>query len=188
MSQHEVTFDDLQRVDALATEQFPHEYLDTGLCAIGLFLHDPPKNAGYQHKTPSNSVTFASIGVDGIHFGSVTDGPNVDPKCPVVVTVPMEFDDPNYIVGESLHDFLCLGCRHGYASLANLHLNLDESLDYFTVAPDDWFDDRAPGILDLLANELALNPWCDVHAHFHELQSRFMPSLQVVASTDKEGG
>ena len=184
MSQHEVTFDDLQRVHELATNQFPHEYLDTGLGAIGLFLHNPPKNAGYQHKTPTNSVTFASIGVDGIHFGSVTDGPNVAPKSPVVVTIPMEFDDPNYIVGESMYDFLCLGCRHGYANVANLLLNLEESLDYFTVAPDDWFDDRAPGILDLLANELALKPWRDVRAHFHDLQSQFRSSLQVAASTE----
>ena len=187
MSQHEVTFDDLQRVHELATNQFPHEYLDTGLGAIGLFLNNPPKNASYE-QTPTNSVTFASIGVDGIHFGSITDGPNMDPKSPVVVTIPMAFDDPNYIVGESLYDFLCLGCRHGYANVANLHLNLDKSLGYFTVAPDDWFDDRVPGILDLLANELALKPWRNVHTHFHDLQSRFMSSLKFAASTESEGG
>ena len=112
----------------------------------------------------------------------------MDAKSPVVVTIPMAFDEPNYIVGESLYDFLCLGCRHGYASIANLHLNLDESLDYFTVAPDDWFDDRAPGILGLLANELALKPWRDVHTHFHDLQSRFMPSLEVATTSEPEGG
>src|SRR6188474_787344 len=130
MSQPQPTIDDLRRVHRLAAEQFPHEYLDVGLGAIGLFLLDPPKNAGYR-QTPMNSVTFASIGVDGIHFGSVTDGDEFNPESPIVVTIPMAFDDPNYIVGETLHDFLCLGCFHGYSNLGNLHLNLEATLAHY---------------------------------------------------------
>src|SRR5688500_5732474 len=105
MSGHKVTFDDLRRVHQLAAHNFPHDYLDVGLGAIGLFLHDCPKHSSYR-PTPLNSITFASIGVDGIHFGSVTDGETVDPESPVVVTIPMELDDPNYIVGKTLYDFL----------------------------------------------------------------------------------
>jgi hypothetical protein len=42
------TIDDLQRIHLRAADQFPHEYLDVGLGSIGLFLHNPPKNAGYR--------------------------------------------------------------------------------------------------------------------------------------------
>ena len=171
-------FDDIQSVHQLAAKQFPHEYLDVGLGAIGLFLHNPPKNAGYL-STPLNSITFASIGVDGIHFGSITDSDTMNPECPVVVTIPMAFDQPNYIVGESLYDFLCLGCRHCYFNLSNLHLNLEETLDYYTKPMVDFYDDRQQGILQLLSDQLSLRPWNDVRSHFHDLQTRFLETLRM---------
>ena len=179
----EPTIDDLQRIHRLAGEQFPHEYLATGPGAIGLFFHNPPKNAEYR-STPLNTITFASIGVDGIHFGSITDGGNVDPNCPVVVTIPMAFDNPNFIVGESLYDFLCLGCRHGYFNVGNLHLDLEATLDHYTKPPDDFYDDRASGILRLLSDQLSLRPWRDVRGHFYDLQSRFLVTLRMATASD----
>jgi hypothetical protein len=178
MSQPQPTINDLKRVHQMAAEQFPHEYLDVGLGAIGLFLHDPPKNAGYS-QTPTNSVPFASIGVDGIHFGSITEGNVVNSESPIALTIPMAFDNPNFIVGESLHDFLRLGCLHGYFNLGNLHLNLDATLDFYANPPDAFFDDRAPAILHLLSKELTLRPWPNLHSHFHDLQSRFASSLKI---------
>lgn len=179
----QLTIDDLRHVHQLAAGQFPHEYLDVGLGAVGLFLHDPPKNAGYR-QTPLNSVTFASIGVDGIHFGSITDGNTVASDSPVVVTIPMAFDEPNFIVGESLYDFLCLGCRHGYFNLGNLHLNREATLDHYTNPPEDFNDDRAPGILRLLCDQLSLSPWRDVRGHFNDLQSRFLATLRMATESD----
>ncbi len=166
------TIEELERVHRLALREFPHEYLDEGLGAVGLFLNRPPRNAGYQ-QTPVNSVTFAGIGVDGIHFGSLTKSDTVDPDRPVVITIPMAFDSPNFIVGESLFDFLCLGCTHGYSNLGDLHLNLGATLDYYAHPPGEFFDTRAPGILRLLSAELALRMWSNVHNHFRELQTRF---------------
>lgn len=183
MSLPQPTIDDLQRVHQLAAEQFPHDYLDVGLGAIGLFLHNHPKNAGYR-QTPLNSITFASIGVDGIHFGSITGGDNVAPDCPVAITIPMAFDDPNYIVGESLYDFLCFGCRHGYSNLGNLHLSLEPTLDHYTNPPNDFYDDRVPGILRLLSEQLSLCPWRDVRGHFNDLQSRFLVTLRTATASD----
>jgi len=174
------TVDDLLRLHAVATDRFPHEYLDVGLNAIGLFFHDPPKNAGYP-QTPVNSITFTSIGVDGIHFGSITDGDIVDPDAPVVLTIPMAFDEPNFIVGENLHDFLCLGSCNGFAELGNLHIDTAATLDRYINEPDDFYDERSPGILALLRNELALSPWPDVHRHFADLQSKYMHTLRIAA-------
>jgi hypothetical protein len=176
----------LRRVHELAARQFPHEYLDTGLGAIGLFLHDPPKNAGYR-STPVNSVTFASIGVDGIHFSSITDESLVDPMAPVVLTIPMAFDVPNYVVGETLYDFLCFGCRHGFANLGNLHLNLDGTIEHYQEPPEEFYDERSPGILQLMTSELSLEPWIDVGSHFVALQSRFISRLQLQVPLPRAG-
>ena len=177
MSSPVVQFDDLRRVHDLAANQYPHEYLDDGLGAIGLFLHDPPKNAAYR-PTPTNSVTFASIGVDGIHFSSLSDSHNFNPQSPVVLTVPMELETPNWIVGESLHDFLCLGCENGYAELANLANDVDGTLMRYRNPETLWFDERVPAILKLLTDELSLVPWRNQRARFDDLQSRLMPLLQ----------
>jgi hypothetical protein len=187
MSQPNPTIGDLKRIHELAREQFPHEYLDEGLGVIGLFLHDPPRKAGYD-QTPKNSVTFASIGVDGIHFGSITERDKVESRMPIVLTIPMAFDEPNYIVGESLYDFLCLGCVHGYFNLGNLHLNLDATLDYYTLPTGDFGDERAPRILRLLTDQLSLRPWQAVRAHFHDLQSRFLASLRMAPTPEGRDG
>ena len=177
----EIELSDLRRVHELAAEKFPHEYLDVGLGAIGLFLNDPPKNAGYKC-TPANSMTIAGLGVDGIHIGCVTESHEIDPLAPIVITIPMAFDSPNFIVGETLHDFLCLGCRNGYSNLANLHTHFDDTMDYYQEVDDNVFDDRVPDILHTLAAELSLEPWADVRRHFNDLQSRLMPVLRMPAT------
>jgi hypothetical protein len=173
---------ELRRVHDFTSRRFPHEYLDEGLGAIGLFLQDPPKNAGYR-APPANSITFASIGVDGIHFGSVTDNDLIDPMSPVVITIPMAFEVPNYIVGQTLYDFLCLGCRHGFSNLRNLHLNFEATFEHYRNPPNDFFDERSPNILQAMADELSLKQWLDVPGHFSELQSRFMPMLRMPANS-----
>lgn len=173
-----IELNDVRRVHELTVQRYPHEYLDEGLGAVGLFLYDPPKNASYR-TTPLNSITFAGIGVDGIHFGSVSETSSVDPMAPVVLTVPMSLDIPNFIVGESLFDFLSLGCRHGYSNLGNLHLNRDEVFEYYQNPPGTFFDERAQAILQTLSDELSLVPWVDIRGHFQTLQTKYMPMLQL---------
>ena len=95
-SQRQIELSDLRRIHHLTVQRFPHEYLDEGLGVIGLFLHDPPKNAGYR-STPANSITFASIGVDGSHeLASVSPisvrsrelGPSGVRSCAILSQVP----------------------------------------------------------------------------------------------------
>lgn len=177
-SDRRISLAEIRRVHRLTVERFPHEYLDEGLGAVGLFLHDRVKNAAYR-ATPVNSLTFASIGVDGIHFSSITDGNDIDPLAPVVVTIPMAIETPNFIVGNSLHDFLCLGCCHGYAELGNLALNFNATIDHYQNSPGDFYDLRSPAILQTLSEELSLNPWPDVRGHFLSLQSHFLPMVRL---------
>lgn len=169
---------ELKRVHELASKRYPHEYLDVGLGAVGLFLNTPPRNFGYA-ATPQNSITFAHLGVDGIHVGVLTANDTIDPESPVVLTIPMAFEQQNFIVGENLHDFLSLGCRGGFAHLANLHLLLDDTLAYYQNPEYEVFDERFPAILALMTDELQLRPWLDVRAHFCDLQESFAARIQT---------
>lgn len=105
----------------LVTLEDYHEYLRRPgaadvLEAIGLSPVFPPERLEYR-TTPRNSLTFASTGGDGVHFGVLVDSPDV---APIVMTVPMMFDRPNVIVGGSFHEFLRLGARCDYFCLEEL--------------------------------------------------------------------
>lgn len=64
---------------------------------IGLILQPPgsPLPIGYD-ATPRDAITFASTGGDGVHFSASlgVSGPHI------VMTVPMQFDRPNVVVGQ----------------------------------------------------------------------------------------
>ena len=85
---------------------------------VGLVLLAPPRNEGYWC-TPTNSLTFAITGGDGVHYGLMAINGEFTDLSPVVMTVPM-CDTPNKIVGANLKEFLALGCRYGYFALEQL--------------------------------------------------------------------
>ena len=93
--------------------------------SIGLRLELPTKAWKY-YCTPRNAKTFASTGCDGVHYSFLDpellsySQQNRPVVMPVVMTVPMSFDNPNIVVAETLYEFLCLGCRSGYFALETL--------------------------------------------------------------------
>jgi hypothetical protein len=124
--------------------------------------------------TPTNSVTFASTGASGVHFGFIPMPDAPLDRSPVVITVPLA-DDPNHIVGGSLAEFLSLGCRQGWSFL--------DQLAYDPAWATNWYSSRnAPmfSVLDTMARLFGLAPWPDVasrlaelrEAHYHRLVLR----------------
>ncbi len=67
--------------------------------------------------TPLDVIAFARPGVDGIHYGFLTDFGSVkDLETAYIVRVsPMDFDDPVKIVSRNLLDFMRILC---YTSIA----------------------------------------------------------------------
>ncbi len=164
-------------------------YVDPGLGVIGLLLLEPPENFGY-HQTPFNSLTFAHLGVDGIHIGSVTNHNCLDHEAPVVLTIPMAplIDmRSNYIVGRDLYEFLCFGYHHGFDDLANLHLDLDSSLARFsqppslTTAPYPDLAKHCVDVLNSLIERFELKPIPDLPRHFQELQEEYYDLLELAS-------
>jgi hypothetical protein len=149
----------------------PTEVLDP----IGLILYADPYTEGY-NSTPTNSLTFAETGGDGVHYG-ILELPDVDPAAsPVVMTVPTMFDRPNAIVGSNLQEFLCLGCHTGYFWLEQLVYNTEGTLEL--LKHPEPVDDEKAQLLDLLQKEFDLKPWVHVEKRFYELQQAYTPLLR----------
>lgn len=62
--------------------------------------------------TPSDVIVFGNIGVDGIHYGFLTDYGSVSEltEAPIVCVCPMDFDQPTRIIAKNLREFLRINC------------------------------------------------------------------------------
>ncbi|WP_159886079.1 hypothetical protein [Paenibacillus puerhi] len=87
--------------------------LDRELTAEGKSMMDGLKfnltGEGYRYfSTPCDVVVFGSIGVDGIHYGFLTDFGSVSDleQAPIVCVSPMDFDQPTQLIAANLRDFL----------------------------------------------------------------------------------
>jgi hypothetical protein len=125
--------------------------------------------------TPINTVTFASTGINGVHFGFLAEPDHALDTNPVVMTVPLAAQ-PNYIVGGNLHDFLCLGSRQGWAFL--------EQLAHDPAWTVSWYQETDSAVFrlaDPLSRLLSLTPWPDVAGRLEELSRLHLQRLIVRA-------
>lgn len=145
---------------------------------IGLILRAPPQHGGHWC-TPTNSISFATTGGDGVHYSWVTL-PDRDPDfCPIVMTVPM-CDTPNVIVGANLREFLCLGCRFGYFSLEQLVYSRTSTIaELVTGQINPEWESTERALADRLRSTLGLAPWKDPGARLKELEAEFYEKLIV---------
>jgi hypothetical protein len=121
--------------------------------------------------TPVNSVTFASTGASGVHFGFVPGPDQPLDRSPVVMTVPLA-DDPNHIVGGSLAEFLSLGCRQGWSFL--------DQLAYDAPWAANWYSSRTPPmfpVLETMVRLFGLTPWPDVSGRLLGLRGEYYDRL-----------
>jgi hypothetical protein len=140
---------------------------------IGLFLQDPSAelvDGGYDD-SPVGSVMFASTGGDGVHFSvlPVSDGTDA-----VVMTVPMQGDDPNHVLGASLPEFLALGFRTGYFVLEQLAYPWGRTglLARLGGTAQHSIEDADRALVSRISREFGLSPWPDVSARLDELKRR----------------
>ncbi|MDR2875325.1 MAG: hypothetical protein LBV44_05290 [Methylobacillus sp.] len=151
----------------------------TALESIGLILERPPSNGGYPD-TPVNSVAFAYTGGDGVHYSWLVLPDRPVDLSPIVMTVPMG-DTPNVIVGESFHDFLCLGSRSGYFSLEQISYQPEEAIN--ALASQDFdpeIGDTERDFLQRLAKEFNLAPWSAPNQRLTVLREKYLPLLDIV--------
>lgn len=135
----------------------------------GLLLEPVPAKWSYE-ATPASSITFASTGGDGVHYSVLTDAGRPGP---VVMTVPLNVDRPNLVVGADLRDFLGLGCHFGYFALEQLVYDVERTVRDIEAASTGPRDHEQAVVLATLTGHLGLRAPTDVHAHLDGLQDRF---------------
>lgn len=161
--------DELRWVDAELRERFPIEgRSDQGLMALGLGLYDIDdilnnKNH-YGWLTPINCRVFARTGGDGVHYSFLLRHHEITEESPIVCSCPD--GATNYVVGETLHDFLCRGARGGYFALPQFDKETD--------------DPQERQMLDYLAVRLSLQIWTDPQ-RFRWLMETYDSQLQLPA-------
>jgi hypothetical protein len=144
--------------------------------------------------TPINTLAFAHTGGEGVHFSFLVDEGKITEHSPIVITIPSPGDQPNYIGGASLFDFLCLGFHRGYFALETANTNRffeayssgKWPLSQVEGRPPDWdwavgygVNEHQRQLLDFLIAELGLSPWNDLRRKFQQLQKRYLPLLKM---------
>jgi hypothetical protein len=76
----------------------------------GDYVLCPPEDDFGYSSTPKNALTFARMGVDGVHWAILKIDGEVKDDSPIVYVSPMDSHDVT-IMAESLLDFLAFGCR-----------------------------------------------------------------------------
>jgi hypothetical protein len=196
---------ELQRLNQTAARKLTRPPSDPGFGELGLILYSKLDEFRYGTFTPGNCHTFAHTGGNGVHFSFLALKGQVDEKCPVVVTNPAA-GGLNFIVGENLYDFLCLGYYRGYFALEQLAYHYDLTVRVYTDpnwgATEEWhhsvgYDYRAgdsyrqdfglgsssvrvpperQALLDLLINHFGLKPWT-APERFKELEREYAEVL-----------
>lgn len=136
-------------------QQMPELPLD-GLYLIDLNLV-PMRNGGYWC-TPRNAVTFACSGHGHIHYSLVAKNGIVTDESPVVLTDPGYYSTPaprNFVVGENLRDFLCLGSKAGFLCTSSL-VREPRSLG---LSAGEEIRRGQRLVLEAIRHEFSLKPW-----------------------------
>lgn len=139
--------------------------------SLGLFLSPSLKTSGYE-ATPTCCSPFAWTGGDGVHFSLADIG---ETAFPVVMTVPMNFDAPNMVLGKDLREFLALGLHTGYFTLEGLMYDRDAEIARIT---DTALRGSAGEALKDIGKTFGLVPWSNARNRLDELQAEFAKALK----------
>lgn len=157
-------------------------YAKGGNFISGLTLLDIESYGGtilYDSKmTPTNTLAFATTCGDDVHFGMLSREGLFGDLSPIVMTVPMASDNPlecNFVLGETLHEFLCLGCVHGFSDLEKLAYTWKSDLFTQYAIPPKPTDDKS---YERFRAAFSLTPWPEIEERQKSLDAVFKATLQ----------
>ncbi|MFD0710866.1 hypothetical protein [Paenibacillus sp. GCM10027626] len=90
--------------------------------------------------TPCDVVVFGTNGVDGIHFGFLTDYGRVFDleEAPIVCVSPMDFDRPVRLVADNIRAFLAMQPEDG-----GLTINVFQNEEHYLTAKREWEEEQS---------------------------------------------
>jgi hypothetical protein len=158
---------------------------------IGLYLVHPDSFEVF-YPTPQNATVFARTGGNGIHYSLLHINHVIDEISPVIMTIPFA-NNPNVVVGESLTDFLCIGCKVGYFGWDNLSYKAEErdpdgtsfrqvtvnDIETGNLAIDLGYGPEEDHLLQQLTKEFELGPKKDIDLHLQVLSERYLAMVRT---------
>jgi hypothetical protein len=164
--------------------------VEPGLDCLGLRIQSVMQvDEGFFN--PANAIRFAHNGAEAT-FGFLVLAGEINDETPIVLTCVGSGKQRNFIVGESLHDFLCLGYHRGYFALESLSYNTRQSLKCIASgrrrprSETDWLtgfgvSNEQLTVLQYLRDAMGLHPWRDPIRKFQRLQRKYLPHVQLRA-------
>lgn len=141
--------------------------------AVGLLLAPSGYQTPYE-ATPRSALVFASTGGDGVHFSLIPNEMTAPENWPVVMTVPMQFDRPNLVVGANLPEFLGLGLKVGYFGLEQLAYDFDGMIRLLDRnQTGDESEDAMASTLQAIAEAFSISPWREHRRRLQWLQQNY---------------
>jgi hypothetical protein len=170
-----ITIEDFWRIDDLVKAKLGKKaYKHINYC--GLELVRPLHNIGY-FCTPKNSLTFATTGGDGVHFG-IINGKNLKGNIgPIVMTVPMAQRN-NVVVAEDLEEFFSIGYYVGWFALEQIVYDLEDTIAYFS-KPDEEMEKKGLLFLEIIRKELTFNHIPLSKQRLNELERKYFDRLEI---------
>ena len=114
-----------------------------------------------------------------MHFGFLFGDEFDVVEAPIVMTVPMNFDLPNVIVGGNLEEFLSLGCRTGYFSLEQIVY--DPKSTILELQTGEFYPDTTEDeieLLNLISTEFDSRPWHHPEERLEQLRTQYHALLE----------
>ena len=143
----------------------------------GLFLQRPLKRWEY-FCTPHNSLTFATTGGDGVHYGFLMINQLEFDYKPIVMTVPMS-DPYNVIIAENFEEFLGLGYYMGWFALEQIiYKNSMDAVSYFA-GPDTEESPERDELLVILRKEFNIKHIPLSLARLDELKKKYEKLIEA---------
>lgn len=170
--------------------------IEPGLDCLGLRLAPSVCLDGY-YCSPVNAIQFASNGAEAVFSFMIFAG-QINDSTPIVLTCVAPCEQHNFIVGESLHDFLCLGYHRGFYALENMGYREARTLQRMTTgrwkpkAETDWrigfgVNEEQRSVLHYLRKRMQLKPWRNPSRKFAKLQRTYLPHLELRTSLFSKG-
>jgi len=175
-----ITIEDYWRVlDKIKSSWGKNVYKHIDYC--GLEPIRPLENFGY-FCTPKNTLTFATTGGNGVHFGIIIGKNSNSTKGAIVMTVPMA-EINNIIVAEDLEEFFSIGYYVGWFVLEQLAYNLKDTIDYYS-KPDPEISAKEQVFLEMIRSEIPIQHKPISETRLKELEQKYFGQLEIESVLD----
>ncbi|WKA54763.1 hypothetical protein [Planococcus shixiaomingii] len=164
---------------------------------LGYYFSDEGISARYLN-TPLDVIPFARPGVDGIHFGFLTDFGQVKElqEAYIVRVSPMDFDNPVHVVARNIEDFISTICFYPDSmeilDMTSLRKEVLEFLCHNPMIPKEtMLTNQEYNIHRIVCEKFQLKPIGNFENYFHLLHQQrgldaILPTLDHIGVVKKE--